>query len=301
MKRQKKQLLKQSKQSVLIVGSGDVARRIIPWLAQRFRVRAVVRNPDERAALRALGACPVVADLDRPESLRRLAGLADGIIHCAPPPNTGEGDPRTRRLLAALALRGSLPRRIVYISTTGIYGDCGGAWLDETAPPRPATARARRRVAAEAMLRAFGQRTGCQVSLLRAPGIYDGAERLPLARLERGDPVLLAEDDVYTNHIHADDLAWLLALAWFRGAPGRAYNATDDSALKMGDYFDLVADHFGLPRPPRLARAALATRLNPITLSFMAESRRLHNRRICHELGARLRYPTVGATLAALA
>lgn len=285
---------------VLIVGSGDVVRRIIPWLALRFRVRAVVRRPEECAALRALGAEPLVADLDVPGSLRRLAGIAEYVLHCAPPPGQGDDDPRTRRLLAALTRRGSLPRRISYISTTGVYGDCGGAWLDESRPARPVSPRGRRRVAAEARLRRFGAASGCRVAILRAPGIYDSAARLPVERLRRGDPVLSPEDDVFTNHIHADDLARLLALALFRGRPNRTYNASDDSELKMGDYFDQVADALGLPRPPRVSRAEAGSRLSPQTLSFMSESRRLDNRRIKRELRVQLRYPTVAATLAGL-
>jgi len=284
---------------VLIVGSGDVARRIIPWLARRFLVRALVRRPEERDALRALGATPIVADLDRPASLARLAGIADYVLHCAPPPGEGQDDPRTRRLLAALMQRASLPRRLVYISTTGVYGDCAGAWLDETRPLRPASARAVRRVAAENRLRRFGCRSGCRVSVLRAPGIYDSDARLPLARLRKGEPVLAPEDDVFTNHIHADDLAHLLALALFRGRPNRVYNASDDSQLRMGEYFDLVADAVGLPRPPRLPRAALSERLSALTLSFMSESRRLDNGRIKRELRARLLFPCVADALAA--
>ena len=284
---------------VLIVGSGDVARRIIPWLARRFLVRALVRRPEERDALRALGATPIVADLDRPASLARLAGIADYVLHCAPPPGEGQDDPRTRRLLAALMQRASLPRRLVYISTTGVYGDCAGAWLDETRPLRPASARAVRRVAAENRLRRFGCRSGCRVSVLRAPGIYDAEARLPLARLRKGEPVLAPEDDVFTNHIHADDLARLLALALFRGRPNRVYNASDDSQLRMGEYFDLVADAVGLPRPPRLPRADLSERLSALTLSFMSESRRLDNGRIKRELRARLLFPCVADALAA--
>lgn len=284
---------------VLIVGSGDVARRIIPWLARRFLVRALVRRPEERDALRALGATPIVADLDRPASLARLAGIADYVLHCAPPPGEGQDDPRTRRLLAALMQRASLPRRLVYISTTGVYGDCAGAWLDETRPLRPASARAVRRVAAENRLRRFGCRSGCRVSVLRAPGIYDADARLPLARLRKGEPVLAPEDDVFTNHIHADDLAHLLALALFRGRPNRVYNASDDSQLRMGEYFDLVADAVGLPRPPRLPRAALSERLSALTLSFMSESRRLDNGRIKRELRARLLFPCVADALTA--
>lgn len=283
---------------ILIVGSGDVARRAIPWLVQRFRVFALVRSAEGLAGLRALGATPVVADLDDRRSLRRLAGIADAVLHFAPPPDRGTRDTRTASLLAALACATSLPQRLVYISTTGVYGDCGGRHIDESHACRPQTARAQRRVDAEGRLRRFGARCGLRVCVLRAPGIYAG-DRLPVARLERGEPVLRADEDVFTNHIHAEDLARFACLALFRGGAGRVYNAVDDTGMKMGDYFDLAADTFGLPRPQRLSRAELATRISPMALSFMSESRQLDNRRIRRELRARLLYPTVREGFAA--
>ena len=283
---------------ILIVGSGDVARRALPWLTRRFRVFALVRQPEAAVELRALGAVPVVGDLDDRQSLRRLAGIADAVLHFAPPPQTGHGDPRMARLLAALAGRSSLPQGVVYISTTGVYGDCAGARVDETRPCRAQTARGRRRVDAERRLRAFGRRNQVRVALLREPGIY-AADRLPLERLRRGDPVLAADEDVHTNHIHAEDLARIACLALFRAGPGRAYNASDDSGLRMGEYFDAVAERFGLARPPRMARAEIVHHLSPLTLSFMSESRRLDNRRLKRELRLRLRYPTVADGLRA--
>lgn len=284
--------------TLLIVGCGDVARRAIPWLARRFRVVAVVRQADQREALHALGVRVLRADLDAPASLKRLAGLADAVLHLAPPPDHGDRDTRTRHLCAVLGRRTSLAQRLVYISTTGVYGDCGGAWVDECRPVAPRTARAGRRVDAEAQLRGFVRRSGVAVTILRAPGIY-AADRLPLARLERGDPVLRDEDDVYTNHIHAEDLARLACLALFRTRGGRVVNACDDGVLKMGAYFDGVADAFGLARPPRVSREEAARQLSPATLSFMSESRRIRNRRLHIELRARLRYPSVADGLAA--
>ena len=284
---------------ILIVGSGDVARRALPWLLRRFRVFALVRQLEAAVELRALGAVPVVGDLDDRQSLRRLAGIADAVLHFAPPPQTGHGDPRMARLLAALAGRSSLPQGVVYISTTGVYGDCAGGRVDETRPCRAQTARGRRRVDAERRLRAFGRRNQVRVALLRAPGIYAG-DRLPLERLRRGDPVLAADEDVHTNHIHAEDLARIACLALFRAGPGRAYNASDDSGLRMGEYFDAVAERFGLARPPRMARAEIVHHLSPLTLSFMSESRRLDNRRLKRELRLRLRYPTVADGLRAV-
>ena len=279
-------------QKLLIVGCGDVARRTLPRLLGHYRVFALLRDRTQFAFWREHGARPLLADLDRASSLKRLAGLADIVLHFAPPPERGTQDTRTRYLLAALARGKSLPQRLVYISTSGVYGDCAGARIDETRPLRPATARAVRRVDAEGQLRRFGARHGVRVSILRAPGIYAG-ERLPVERLKRGVKALVDADDVFTNHIHADDLAMLTCAALRFGRANRCYNAADDSELKMGEYFDLVADRFSLPRAPRIARSAAALEMSPLQLSFMSESRRLDNRRIKKELRARLRYPQV--------
>ncbi|MDR2031071.1 MAG: NAD(P)H-binding protein [Azoarcus sp.] len=284
---------------ILVIGCGDIARRAIPLLAPRFRVFALVRRTEAMETARALGATPLRGDLDERRSLARLAGIADAVLHFAPPPagEAAEQDARTRRLLAALSGRGSLPQRFIYISTTGVYGDCGGAWIDETRPRRAETARARRRVDAEQRLRALGRRRRVAVALLRAPGIY-AADRLPIARLARGDPV--PAEEVFTNHIHADDLARLAVAALFRARAGRVYNAVDGHPLRVSDYFDLVADARRLSRPPRLPWTELAGRLPPAARSFLRESRRIGNARLVRELGYRLRYPSVAHGLAAL-
>ncbi len=260
---------------------------------------AAVRSEAHIGELRALGVTPLVADLDRPHTLRRLAGIGNLLLHFAPPQETGLADRRTQALLAALSTGKILPRRLVYISTSGVYGNCDGARVTEERPLRPQTARALRRADAEARLRRFGRRCHVAVAVLRAPGIY-AADRLPLGRLARGLPLLQEDDDIYTNHIHADDLADIARAALAHGRPGRLYNAADDSRLKMGEYFDLLADRFGLPRVPRLPRKE-AERCLPATLfSFLGESRRLSNRRIKRELGARLRHPDVAAALDAM-
>lgn len=281
---------------LLIVGCGDVGMRLLPLVRDRFRVFALTSQPERAAALRAAGAIPVIGNLDQPATLQRLRGLADSVVHLAPPPAQGTRDTRTRNLTAILP-EGA---RVVYVSTTGVYGDRGGALTPETTPVAPRNARAARRVDAERVLRAWALAGTGRVAILRAPGIY-AADRLPLERLQRATPALLAQDDVYTNHIHADDLARLAALALFRARPGRVYNASDDSRLKMAAYFDLVADAFGLPRPPRLARAELARVVSPMQLSFMSESRRIENGRLHRELGARLRYPLLEDAVAKFA
>lgn len=286
---------------LLIVGCGDVGVRVLRALSQggnasprpRLRVLALTSSAERVAELRALGAEPLLGNLDAPATLRRLAGVATHVLHLAPPPQSGATDPRTAALLAALRLR-TLPKTLVYASTSGVYGDCGGAWVAETRAVAPATARARRRVHAEQSVRHFG-RAGVRVSVLRVPGIYapDRAGGTPEARLRRGTPVLRAQDDVVTNHIHADDLARACLAALWRGAPQRIYNLSDESQLPMGDYFDLAADLYGLPRPPRIARSEMAEQLGAMQMSFMSESRRLDTTRMVCELGLRLAYPTV--------
>lgn len=285
-------------QRLLIIGCGDVARRALPWLTRRFRVYATARSAATADELRALGVTPIRADLDHPRTLDRLVGIANLVLHSAPPQDRGRRDERTRQLVAVLAKARSLPRRLIYISTSGVYGDCAGARVTEARPARAQTARAQRRVDAEQVLRRFGRSNGVAVSVLRAPGIY-AADRLPLERVRRADPVLKRDEDVHTNHIHAEDLAYLCCMALSRASSGRVYNACDDSDVLMGDYFDLVADTFDLPRPPRVSRAEAKARLKPMTLSFMQESRRLSNGRIKRELRVRLRYPDVAAGLAA--
>ena len=285
---------------LLIVGCGDIGMRVAKLLRGRWRLIALTSSPARRDELRAAGVQPLVGDLDRPESLSRLAGLADALLHLAPPPTQGATDPRTAHLLAALARKGRV-RRVVYGSTSGVYGDCAGARFDETRAVDPATDRARRRVDAEQRLRWYGRAFGVRVTLLRIPGIYAGdrAGGHPRERLARGAPVLAAEHDVFTNHIHADDLARACVAALHRGPPQRVIHASDDTELKMGDYFDLAAALEGLPRPRRITREQAREELSPMLLSFMGESRRLVNTRLKRELKVRLRYPTVTQGLVA--
>jgi nucleoside-diphosphate-sugar epimerase len=284
--------------TLLIVGCGDIGLRVLPLVRPGWRVLALTSNAARLGELRALGATPLLGNLDQPQTLGRLGGLADAVLHLAPPPLQGATDPRTRALLRALA-RGGRVQRLVYGSTSGVYGDGAGACFDETRAVAPGTDRARRRVDAEAQLRWFGRRSGVCVTVLRIPGIYasnrEGGH--PRERLARGTAVLAAEDDVYTNHIHADDLARACVAALYRGRPQRVLHASDDTQLKMGDYFDLAADLSGLPRPPRITRDEARQQLSPMLLSFMSESRRLLNGRLKAELRLRLRYPTVAEGL----
>jgi nucleoside-diphosphate-sugar epimerase len=281
--------------ALLLLGCGDVGLRFARMFSDRMRIVGVVRRADALDAVRAAGAVPLRADLDDARGCRRLTGLAPRVLHSAPPPAQGHDDPRTRHALAALP--GA--RHWVYLSTTGVYGDCGGAFVDETRPVAPRNDRAVRRVAAEGLLRRRAARGGVRATVLRVPGIY-ASDRLPIERLQRGTPALVDADDVYTNHIHADDLARIAFAALWRGRSQRVVHAVDSSAMKMGEYFDAVARAFGLPPAPRLPREALRQAVSPMLWSFMSESRRLSDRRLRRELRVRLRYPTVGTLLDSL-
>jgi nucleoside-diphosphate-sugar epimerase len=291
------------RERLLIVGCGDVGLRVARHSPAGVRLLALTSSPARVAALRAAGITPLTGDLDQPASLSRLAGLATRIVHLAPP--AGEDvlqwwrDRRTLALLNALRRR-TLPESMVYGSTSGVYGDCAGARVAETRLLQPRTPRAQRRADAEGAVRHFGRAARVRASILRIPGIYapDREGGTPRERLLKRTPVLEAKDDVYTNHIHADDLARAVLAALWRGRPQRAYNASDDTELKMGDYFDLAADIYGLPRPPRVPRNTAQDELPLVLLSFMAESRRLDNARMKKELRLKLRYATVEEGLA---
>ncbi len=289
------------RQRVLIVGCGDVGLRTAGQLGapqgQRVRLMALTSSPERVRLLRACGITPLLGNLDDAASLKRLAGIAHRVIHLAPPPTDRQGgsgrDPRSLALVRALRLRTAL-QALVYGSTTGVYGDCVGQRVDETRTVNPHTPRAQRRVDAENLMRFLGH-SGVRVCVLRISGIYatDREGGTPRERLLKGTPVLAAKDDVYTNHIHANDLARACAAALWRGKPQRVVNVTDDTDLKMGDYFDLAASLYGLPKPPRISRLDANIALPLMLLSFMSESRRLENTRMKKELKVRLHYPHV--------
>ena len=272
--------------------------RIARDMGGKVRLYALTSSASRVEVLRSRGCTPLQGDLDSAATLRRLAGIATRVVHLAPPPSAGWADPRTLALARALRMR-THPVSLVYGSTSGVYGDCQDQWVDETRMVQPDTPRARRRVYAEQSVRFLGRSSGVRASILRIPGIYapDREGGTPRERLLKGTPVLCEQDDVYTNHIHADDLARACILALWRGRPQRSYNINDDTHLKMGDYFDVAADLYGLPRPPRVARDGAREQLPLVLLSFMSESRRMLNARMKSELGLRLQFPTVAQGL----
>ncbi len=283
------------KPRILIIGCGDIGLRVAKQLCRNYRVFALTSQQSRFSELRGLGITPILGDLDKPETLWRLSGLAETVIHLAPPQNIGHRDSRTRNLTRILAQGPASLSRLIYVSTTGVYGDHKGGRVSEITPVNPQSERAKRRVDAERVLRLWGPAHGVAVTILRVPGIY-AANRLPVERLQARTPALISDEDAYSNHIQSDDLARLVCAAVYHGKPQRVINACDGGETKMGDYFDEVADAFGLERPARIPAAELQKIVSPMLWSFMRESRRVTNTRL-PELKTPLRYPSVAVFL----
>ena len=283
------------KPRILIIGCGDIGLRVAKQLCRNYRVFALTSQQSRFSELRGLGITPILGDLDKPETLWRLSGLAETVIHLAPPQNIGHRDSRTRNLTRILAQGPASLSRLIYVSTTGVYGDHKGGRVSEITPANPQSERAKRRLDAERVLRLWGPAHGVAVTILRVPGIY-AANRLPVERLQARTPALISDEDAYSNHIQSDDLARLVCAAVYHGKPQRVINACDGGETKMGDYFDEVADAFGLERPARMPAAELQKIVSPMLWSFMRESRRVTNTRL-PELKTPLRYPSVAVFL----
>lgn len=283
---------------VFIIGCGDIGRRTAAlWLTRGVQVAALARNDGRAQPLRQLGITPSIGDLDQPASLRDLPLTGALLYYFAPPSAQDDTDRRMRTVLALMA-NGKRPEKILYLSTTGVYGDNHGAWVTEDAPLQPCAPRSKRRVDAENQLRAFGVTHGVSVVILRVPGIY-GPGRLPIEAIRTRRPVLDESESGYTNRIHAEDLARVCVVAAERGLAGRVYNVSDGHPGTMTAYFNQLADALGQPRPPVITRAEAQGVLSPGLLSYLDESRRVDNRRMREELGVELLYPFLAAGLKA--
>lgn len=278
---------------ILVVGCGDIGSRVLAMHGPRRNWYVLTTSASKQMAMRAMGVHAVLGDLEAPDSLRRLRGLAQRVLYLAPGPVAGVVDTRMRQYVRSL--RGHMPVQTVYGSTSAVYGDCVGEWVTETRLPQPISSRGNRRLDAEQCIRAWGQRAGASVSVLRIPGIY--APDRDALRVEQrwssGTPLLHTVEDVYTNHIHAHDLARACWVSLWRGASNRCYNINDDTQMRMGEYWDAVADALGRARLLRVSRQELREQVSAMQWSFMQESRRMRNERLKNELRVRLCYPTV--------
>lgn len=280
----------------VIIGCGYLGTKVArDYLERGVAVTGVVRTAASAEALLAAGIPVQTCDLDAAEMTPLdLQGVE--LFYFAPPPKTGSEETRVKRLLAGLD-RTNSPRRIVYLSTTGVYGDCGGAWVDEMRPAQPTVDRAKRRWDAEQRFRAWSQATDGELVILRVAGIY-GPDRLPLARLKRREPTVAESQAPYTNRIHISDLVQVCVATLSRGKSGEIYNVSDGAPGNMTDYFNQVADWAGLPRPTQISLKEAGTALSAGMLSYLQESRRLDSRKLRDELGVVLRYPDLQRGLA---
>lgn len=281
---------------VLIAGCGDIGERVAGLeRAAGRRVAGLVRSEASARRLRAAGVQPVTADLDAPATLHNLPVKGALVYYFAPPPDKGVTDPRMETFVSILDAS-RLPTRVVLISTTGVYGDCRGEWVTEDRPPNPQADRARRRLAAETVLRRWSETNGVPIVILRVPGIY-GRGYLPEERLRAREPVLREEESPFSNRIHADDLARACFIAGHHANPGTLYNVSDGHPTTMTDFFYRVADLLGIPRPPAITLEQARRQLGEGMLSYLAESKRIDNRRLREELGVELMYPDLAAGL----
>jgi nucleoside-diphosphate-sugar epimerase len=282
---------------VLIAGCGYVGQRLASRLCDRFDITALVRSADTAAALDRQGLKAVVMDLDRVRAGARIPERLDqeAIIYLAPPPSAGESDLRLDRFLQLAIVP---PKTFLYMSTTGVYGNAEGGFVDESTPVKPLTDRARRRVSAEEMTRVWCNERRVRRVVLRVPGIY-GPGRLPLERLKQREPVVRAEDAGITNRIHVDDLVSACEAAIENKEARGVYNVTDGNSISSTTFMDVVAKLTGLPRPPRVSMEEAQLTFAPEWLSFLNESRRVGNDRMLKHLGVTLQYADLEAGIRA--
>jgi nucleoside-diphosphate-sugar epimerase len=280
--------------SVSIVGCGYTGRKLAErWLCLKQPVRGFATRDPSLQQITSLGAEAQPLNLDREPPLFDFDGQL--VYYAVPPPPTGSGDPRLERLLEHVCGR---PRRLIYLSTTGVYGNRAGGSVDEETPPAPASDRAARRLAAEQSLRAWADSHAVPWCILRVPGIY-GPGRLPLDRLRRGVPAIDPREATPGNRIHVDDLVTAcLAAGLSDRADCRIYNVTDGSDESHTAYLQRVARIANLPAPPLISVAEAQIAPAP-AWSFLKESRRVGNRRMLEELGVTLAFQDLDAGIRA--
>lgn len=273
---------------ILISGYGDIGKRVAQrHLPHSTQVFALCRSHHHEDTIQFIN-----HDLDQ-----AIADLPpfDAIYHFMPPPSNGEIDPRVGHLLSALT---QAPRKMLLISTSAVYGDCQGEWVDENAPLRATSERGRRRADGEAQWRQWAEAHGSDWIIFRVPGIY-GPGRLPLARIEKGIPMVEEAAAPFTNRIHCEDLAQLAFLAVSENRMHGIYNVSDGQPGNMTQYFNAVADAAGLPRPPQISLVQAKQQLSLGMLSYLSESRRLRIDKLLRDSNYQFRYPDLASGLAA--
>lgn len=285
-------------QNFTIIGCGDIGCRVGKILLdQGCRVQALARSAEKAKQLQGKGFAPLVGDFDYQEETLELPVHAQQLFYFMAPQGGGKSDSRMLNFCRKLSLDNA-PTKVVYISTSGVYGDCGGNVVTEETPINPQTTRAQRRASAESQLQEQAQQLGFELVILRVTGIY-GPGRLPVARVMQGHPVLKLEEASFTNRIHTLDLVQICLAAMERGEDGDIFNVCDGQDSSMTEYFTAIADMHNLPRPKQIGMAEAEQEMNPLMLSYLKESRRMSNRKLKEKLRIELLYPTLEAGLKA--
>ena len=272
----------------VILGCGDIGSRLVlSVVEQGADIKTVVAT--NRSGDIEAGAMIKSLDLDFPVSdLSYCHG--SNVYFLIPPQTSGQTDQRTKRLLSAFEQQQIIPNKVVLLSTTGVYGDSGGDWVDETSPCLPLTDRARRRLNAEQQWLQWGEKSSALVVVIRVPGIY-ARSRIPRQRLAAGTPVVRPAECGFTNRIHADDLVQVLSSAMCRGEDQQIYNASDGCPGKVSEFLQAAAHEIGLPRLEEIGMQQACEKLSQGMMSYLLESRRISNKKMLSELNIRLRYP----------
>jgi nucleoside-diphosphate-sugar epimerase len=283
----------------LIVGCGYTGERLAQRLSATHDVVAVVRSNASSQRLQALSISAMDLDLDTvtAETWPLAAPTVDNawLFYLAPPPAEGLSDSRLDRFLRRLK---GCPAVFVYMSTTGVYGNTSGARVDESTPVNPQTDRAQRRMSAEHMTRVWCNENQVRRVVLRVPGIY-GPNRIPLVRLQRGEPFIRLSEAGVTNRIHVEDLVAACIAAAARSEARGVYNATDGNSMSSTEFMRRVATIANMPAPVELSLEEARLTLSADRMSFLDESRRVSNRRLLTELQIQLQYADVDAGIRA--
>jgi len=287
-------MLYENKKKISIIGSGYIGQRLIQLLlsrklAEAEQINTLVKSIDSQKQCSELGVSSIQFDMDTidiplPEQLQIHPSV---LYYFAPPPAQGSIDTRARQFIKQLI---KAPSRIVLISTTGVYGNCHGQWVNENTALNPGVDRARRRVDAEQQFQSYCREFNIPLVILRVSGIY-GPGKLPLKRIKTQTPIVREEDSPFSNRIHTDDLLEICLKAGLSENIEGIFNCADGHPTTMYDYFIKVARAKKLPEPPAITLQQAKTQLSAGMLSYMSESRRIDNQKLLTVFDLSLKYP----------
>ena len=284
-----------------IIGCGYIGKKIARGISHEMgELRCYINTGYSKKSLESSGVQAYQFDLDKENSglsQEQVQGFSNShIAYLVPPPRNGVVDTRMSHFISLLEGLKTPPESILLISTTGVYGDCKGEWIDEARELNPQAQRAVRRVSAEEQLRAYVKKYAVSFTVFRVPGIY-AADKLPLKRLGSGEPIVRAADSGFTNRIHADDLTAFCIEALVSDVTSGIYNCCDGHPSTMNDYFMKVADTVGIERPAEISLQQAKAELSAGMMSYLAESKRISNKKLLDNFKTQMKYPDLEAGL----